>query len=74
MLKGLGIMHRLVDRSLCPCFPSRYLLCRKAVSRSVADVKHVHHTTSLIHRVDDSVNVRFIPEKQVTKLLAFWDG
>src|SRR5216684_1927854 len=53
--------------------PGAFLLCRKSAPDAVPDVEHVHNVVASIHGANNSVDVRLLPKKEVTKLLIFRD-
>ena len=50
-----------------------FLLCRECGPDAVPNVEHVHNMMAFIHSVNNSVDVRLLPKRQVTKLLLFGD-
>ena len=53
--------------------PGTFLLCRKCGPNAVSNVEHVHDANAFIDGVNDSVDVRFLPEEEMAKLLIFRD-
>ncbi len=53
--------------------PGTFLLCRKCGPNAVSNVEHVHNMTAFVHGVNNSVDVRLLPKKEVAKLLIFRD-
>src|SRR5712692_2253553 len=53
--------------------PGAFSLCRKCAPDAVPNVEHVHNMIAFVHGINNSVDVRFLPKKEVAKLLIFRD-
>src|SRR5229473_8507037 len=53
--------------------PGAFSLCRKCAPHAVPNVEHVHNMIAFVHGINNSVDVRLLPKKEVAKLLIFRD-